>query len=194
VTVRRRLLTLVVVVVAIAIGLNVTGVVPVPGGPVGVASQPPGGQFGLAIMPAGRTDPNGTVYTTLYLTSSAPVAATLISVTPMDVTAGAQVSVFGTAAYDESSNLALGSAWDPGPGWQNPDPAAGATIPTGGPGHYLLVLVGIRATTPDDAAVGWFRIDYSVGPFRFQSVDETSILLCAVAGTPSAYPEPCATS
>ncbi len=190
-TLRKRLLMLLAVASAIAIAINVTGVVPIPGGPVGVASPPESGQFELAIMPEGRTNPDGTLYTTMYLIDSSPIEARLIAVTPMDVTARAQVSVLGTAIYDGSSDLALGSTWDPGPGWQNPGPVAGAAIPTGGAQHPLLVLVGIRATTAGDAAVGWFRIDYSVGPFRFRSVDETSILICAIAGTPTAYQNPC---
>jgi len=176
---------------AFGVGLNVTGVAPIPRGPVGVGSPPPDGHFGIVVLPAGRADHDGSVYTTMYLSDTWPVAATLLSITPMGVTDSAQVAMLGTAVGDPTNGLALGATWDPGPGWGNPIPIAGATIPTGGPGKYLLVLVGVHPTTAGDAAVSWFSVDYAIGPFRFRSVDETSVLVCAAPGATTRYPESC---
>jgi hypothetical protein len=185
---RRTAILAVAAIVAIALGANITGLVPIPGGPVGVAS-PPGG-FGMTLLPAGRAGTDGSLYTTLTLFSNWPVSTTLLSVTPALATAPTAVTVLGTHSNPVGGGLDLGAVADPGPGWAHPDPVSGSTIPTGGdPANLLLVLVKVSPTTVGDAAVAGFWLEYSVGPFRFRSFDETGIIVCAVSGTPSSYPD-----
>lgn len=181
-----------VVVLAIGIGINVTGIAPISGGPVAADAPLPDGQFALAttqqLRPAGAV----TLYTTLVLDSTWSVEPTLLSVTPIGANKVASVRVLGTSSIEGPTDLVIGSAWDPGPGWSAPGPVAGASIPVRENGRYLLVLVGISATGPEDAWVRGFQIDYAVGPFRFRSVDQTAILVCAAPGAVSSYPEYCA--
>jgi hypothetical protein len=178
-------------VAALAIGLNVSGVAPIPGGPVGVPGPPPPGSFGIAWLPTGRAGTDGTLFTTLTLGSDWPVGATLVSVAPEVATAPTVVAVLGTHPNTAADGLMLGAVTDPGAGWRDPAPIGDATIPVSGGPTYLLVLVKISPATQGDAAVRGFWLDYSVGPFRFRSFDETSILVCAAPGTTSSYPDSC---
>lgn len=83
-------------ILVIGIALNVTGVVSIPVGPVGLASLPPAGSFEITLLPAGRAGTDGSIYTTLTLSSSWPTTATLISVTPERATPATVVRVLGT--------------------------------------------------------------------------------------------------
>jgi hypothetical protein len=178
-------------VVGLAIGLNVIGVASIPGGPVGALGPPPPGAFGFTLLPPGRAGTDGTMFATLNLASDWPTGATLLSVTPDIATAPTVVAVLGTHPNSAAGGLGLGAVSDPGAGWRDPDPIGGATIPVSGGPAYLLVLVKVSPTTQSDAAVSGFWLDYSVGPFRFRSFDETSILVCAAAETTSSYPDTC---
>lgn len=179
-------------VLAAGVGLNVTGVVPIPGGPVGAGSTVPDGQFTLTILPGPRGTDHATVYTTLFLDSTWRIGPRLLSVTPLGANPASSVTIVGTEPIGESGILSIGASWDPGPGWSSPGPVAGAVIPERGNVRHLLVLVGISATRPADASIRGFQIDYAIGPFRFRSVDQTSILVCAETGATSSYPEYCA--
>ena len=113
-----------VVVLAIGIGINVTGIAPISGGPVAADAPLPDGQFALAttqqLRPAGAV----TLYTTLVLDSTWSVEPTLLSVTPIGANKVASVRVLGTSSIEGPTDRVIGSAWDPGSGCSVPGPVS----------------------------------------------------------------------
>lgn len=164
------------ILIVALLALNVTGVVPIPTGPLG-DHQP-------AVPDNARTtlnhDPQASAqYLTALVNNTGPVAVTIVRVTPIGTSVPGSVEVLGSKIFnrddpaeygpDGMSQIVLGIQPDPGPGWTTPQPVTGVTVEPEGSaqrqGRAFLVRV-----TPDPAretVVLRFDVEYAIGPFHF---------------------------
>jgi len=190
-TLTRPILLAVLVILAIGVALNVTGLIPIPVGPLG-DHQP-------AIADSSRSTldyvPSRTaVYLSALVENTGPISATVIRVTPVGVSVPGSVTVLGSLPFNSNDRsqsaptglprVLLGVQPDAGPGWTSPDPVAGVSVDPKGSAQYQgrAFLVEITADPTEVTTVLRFDVEYTVGPFHFMTTAwgpvGTTVVMC----------------
>jgi hypothetical protein len=180
------------VVVITLLGLNVSGLAPIPIGPLGdhqPAVPDPGGASTLTYSPQN----NGT-YLAALVENTGPLPATVVRVTPTGVSVLGSVEVIGSLTFNEddpaerlpdlTDRIVLGVQQDPGPGWASPQPVAGVTVDPRGAARHLgrAFLVRITPDPTQETTVLRFDVEYTVGPLHFLTTAwgavGTTVVIC----------------
>jgi len=190
----RRLIAvgLAALIVVTLLALNVTGIAPVPTGPLGdhqPAVRDPGGASTLDYVAQ-----NTNIYLTALVENAGPLPATVVRVTPIGITVPGSVEVLGSLPFDTDDpgerlpegmdRIMLGVQPDPGPSWRSPQPGSGVTVdPKGSAQHQgRAFLVRITPDPTQVTAVLRFDVEYTVGPFHFLTTAwgpvGTTVVMC----------------
>jgi hypothetical protein len=163
--------------VGVLLVANITGVAPVPNGPLGgheAAAPDPGGVSTLNYV-ADRAH----IYLTPLVENTGLVPVTIVRVTPVGVTVPGSVRVIGSLPInmddpaergpDGMDTIALGVQPDPGPGWGSPQPVAGVTVDPKGTAQHQgrAFLVEITPDPTQETGVLRFDVEYAIGPLHF---------------------------
>ena len=188
---KRITVDLAVVIVVTLLGLNVTGVAPIPIGPLG-AHQPTVPDIAGSTL---NYDPQNTAtYLAALVENTGPLTATVVRVTPTGVTVPGSVEVIGSLPFnmddpserlpDLTDRIVLGVQPDPGSGWASPQPVTGVTVdPKGSAQHQgRAFLVRVTPDPTQETAVLRFDVEYTLGPFHFLTTAwgalGTTIVIC----------------
>ena len=172
--------------------LNITGVVPLPMGPLG-GQQPAARDVAWSTMPFSPSP--SPLYLVPFVTNGGPFSATIAAVIPRGVSVPGSVEVLGSLPFDREDpaqiradgthGVILGIEREPGPAWADPDPVAGAALEpteTGLTGRAFLVRF-----TPDprrETVVLRFDVEYTVGPFHFLTTADSALGTTLIACGP----------
>jgi len=189
--VARPILLALLAILAIGVALNVTGLIPIPVGPLG-DHQP-----ALADSARSTLDyvPSRTaVYLSALVENTGPIAATIVRVTPVGVSVPGSVTVLGSLPFNSNDRsqsaptglprVLLGVQQDPGHGWTSPDPVTGVSVDPKGSAQYegRAFLVRIAADPTQVTTVLRFDVEYTVGPFHFLTTAwgpvGTTVVMC----------------
>ena len=163
-------------IVLVLLALNVTGIAPVPTGPLG-DHEPAVSDVAVTTM---GHDPAGTpVYLVPVVENAGPLSATVVRVTPTGVTVPGSVEVLGSLPFDEEASsehgsdgmdlIVLGIALDPGPAWSTPQPVIGVTVEPRRTEHRQgrAFLVRVTPDPAQETTVLLFDVEYTIGPLHF---------------------------
>jgi hypothetical protein len=173
------------------LGVNVSGVAPVPVGPLG-DHQPavPDSARSTLDYQASRS----AIYLSPFVENTWPVPVTIVRVTPVGTTVPASVEVLGSLPFnsddpaeqqvDGSDRVMLGIREDPGPAWAHPQAVTDVTVePKGKSVHEgRAFLVRITPDPTQETGVLRFDVEYTIGPFHFVTTAlgplGTTVLVC----------------
>ncbi len=180
-----------VVVIAAWLALNVTGVAPIPTGPLG-DHEPPVRDIAWSTL---NYVPVRTIhYLTPLVENTWSLPVTVVRLTPTGVSAHGSVDVVGSLPFDYddpsernpdgTDKVALGIQASPGSTWDHPDPVTGVTVPPRGEALHAGRAFLVRITTDPvwDTYVTRFDVEYTVGPFHFLTTAQgplgTTVIVC----------------
>jgi hypothetical protein len=189
---KRIAVGLAVLIVVTLLALNVTGIAPVPTGPLGdhqTAVRDGGGASTLNYDPQ-----NSAIYLTALVENAGPLPAVVVRVTPTGVTVPGSMEVIGSLPFnsddpderlpDGTDRVMLGVQPDPGPSWTRPQPVTGVTVdPKGSAKHQgRAFLVQVTPDPTQVTAVLRFDVEYTVGAFHFLTTAwgpiGTTVVMC----------------
>jgi hypothetical protein len=163
-------------VILALLALNVSGVFPLPAGPLGVHQ----GALPDIARSTVNYDPQRTaLYLSPLVENTGPVPVTIVRITPVGTTVPDSVEILGSLPFnsddpkeelrDGTGLITLGVQDDPGPGWAKPQSVTGVTVdPKGSAQHQGRAF--LARINPDPAQITTvlrFDVEYTIGPFRF---------------------------
>lgn len=189
---KRIAVGLVALIVVTLLALNVTGIAPIPNGPLG--NHQPAVRDGGGASTLNYEPQTTAIYLTALVENTGPLPATVVRVTPTGVTVPGSVEVVGSLPFnsdDPSERLSdgmdgvmLGVQPDPGPRWGRPQPVTGVRVDPKGLAQYQgrAFLVRITPDPTQATAVLRFDVEYTVGPFHFLTTAwgpiGTTVVMC----------------
>lgn len=184
----------VAVVLVVLLGANVTGQLPIEGGPLGPL-QTRGEADGFSLVTVADGQP---LYTTALAENDWPLEATIVSVTLRGAVPTPSAEVVGAKSYDLlSDGTVLGIQHDLPVAWQTTSAVAGIIVPPRGDAQHrgVAFLIRLDPVATGDNAIYDIVVDYAIGPIRFRSSAMSSvglaILVCAPAGQPEQFDDLC---
>lgn len=181
------------VVALVLLALNVTGIAPIPIGPLGdhaAAVPDPGGVSTLNYEPQ-----RSQIYLSAVVENAGTVPVTVVRVTPVGVSVPGSVAVLGSMPFNSDdpteqlpgsglNRVLLGVQPDPGPGWASPQPVTGGSVAPQGTAKYKGRAFLVRVTQDPSQVTTVLRVDveYTIGPFHFLTTAwgpvGTTIIMC----------------
>jgi hypothetical protein len=163
-------------VIVTLVALNMTGVLPLPRGPLGIhqAAIPDSARSTLDYDPQ-----RAAIYLTPLVENTGPFSVTIVRVTPVGTTVPGSVEVLGSLPFntddptehlaDGTDRITFGIQPDPGPGWAQPQSVSGVTVaPKGSAQHQgRAFLARITPDPTQTTTVLRFDVEYTIGPIHF---------------------------
>jgi hypothetical protein len=172
----RLVVGLTAILVVTLLALNVTGIAPIPIGPLG-DHQPAVPDNAVSTL---NYDPQRSAeYLTALVENTGPVPVTVVRATPIGASVAGSVEVLGSQPFnsddpgehgpDGLDRIMLGIQQDPGPGWTSPQPVTGVTVDPKGSAQYQgrAFLVRVTPDPTQETVVLRFDVEYTIGPFHF---------------------------
>jgi hypothetical protein len=180
------------VVALLLLALNVTGLAPIPTGPLGdhAATVPdPGGVSTLDFEPK-----RSRIYLSAVVENAGPVPVTVVRVTAVGVSVPGSVAILGSLPFNSDDpaeqqqgglpTILLGVQPDPGPGWASPQPVTGGSVAPQGKAQYKGRAFLVRVTQDPTRVTAVLRVDveYTIGPLHFLTTAwgpiGTTVIMC----------------
>jgi hypothetical protein len=174
------------------LALNVTGIAPIPTGPLG--DHQPAVSDGAGATTVPYVLQRVPEYLTPLVENTGPFSATIVRVTPTGTTIPGSVVILGSLPFnrddpaesgpDGMDRITLGIGPDPGPGWASPQPVTGVTVEPERAGQHQgrAFLARITPDPTEETAVLRFDVEYTIGPLHFLTTAwgpvGTTLIMC----------------